>query len=124
MMWRKQVGVTLLELLVALFIFALSAGALLKIVGEHGRHVAQLEARYFAQVAAHNHLARLHLEKQWPSLGKRGESLELAGHPFYRVELVETTDNELIRRVSSRVHESDEDGPILGELQAFMGPEP
>jgi general secretion pathway protein I len=120
--------VTLLELLVALFIFALAAGGLLKIVGEHGRHAGQLEARYFAQLAAHNHLAELHLQPAWPALGTRTRRVELAGRTFVLIEQVDKTDNPQVRQVTARVvgeeKGEDDEGPVLGELQAFMGPTP
>ncbi|GAB3375872.1 type II secretion system minor pseudopilin GspI [Azotobacter armeniacus] len=116
----QQRGVTLLELLVALSIFALSAGALLKIVGEHGRHAGQLEIRYFAQLAAQNHLANLHLRPSWPALGKRTQEVDLAGHRFTLTEKVEKTDNPLIRRVTARM--TNDNDQVLTELQAFMGP--
>jgi len=121
---RRQSGVTLLELLVALFIFALSAGALLKIVGEHARHAEQLETRYFAELAAHNHLAELHLLPTWPALGKRSQEVELGGRAFTLTDQVETTDNQLIRRVIVRARLDPDGGSVLGELQAFMGPTP
>ncbi|SEJ46522.1 general secretion pathway protein I [Azotobacter beijerinckii] len=118
----RQHGLTLLELLVALSIFALAAGALLKIVGEHGRHAGQLELRYFAQLAAQNHLASLHLQPAWPALGKRTRKVELAGHRFTLTEQVEGTDNPDIRRVTART--TGDGDRLLSELQAFMGATP
>ena len=118
----RQHGLTLLEVLVALSIFALAAGALLKIVGEHGRHAGQLELRYFAQLAAQNHLANLHLQPAWPATGKRTRKVALAGYRFTLTEQVEGTDNPDIRRVTTRT--TGDDGRLLSELQAFMGATP
>jgi len=118
----RQQGVTLLELLVALAIFALSASALLRILGEHGRHAGVLETRYFAQLAAHNHLAELHLQPIWPAEGRRTRQVELGGHAYSLTELVEHTDDADIRRVTIRM--SGESGQLLSELQAFMGSPP
>lgn len=115
-----QRGFTLLELLVALAIFALSAGALLKTLGEQGRNAGQLEARYFAQLAARNQLSRLHLQPAWPDLGERDHDIELAGRRFALTQSVRKTDSPSIRRVTLSV--SGDAGQILAELEAFMGP--
>lgn len=124
----RQQGVTLLELLVALFIFALAAGTLLKIVGEHARHAEQLESRYFAELAAHNHLATLQLLPAWPAIGQRKQRVELAGRHYLLLERVETTDTPLIRKVtvdaSQEIEGVDAAAPLLAQLQAFMGPTP
>ncbi|WP_207062851.1 type II secretion system minor pseudopilin GspI [Motiliproteus sp. SC1-56] len=121
---RAERGVTLLELLVALFIFSLAAGALLKVVGEQGRHAEALEVRYFAELLAHNHLVALHLQPAWPALGERSEILEMAGRSFRVIEQVEKTDTPTVRRVTARVRLAEGSASVLSELQAFMGPTP
>ncbi|SIR02263.1 type II secretion system minor pseudopilin GspI [Marinobacterium stanieri] len=124
----RQRGVTLLELLVALFIFAVAVGALLKVLGEQARIVETLEQRYFAQLVAHNHLAELRLQQTWPALGQRNQKRSLAGLDLRLVEDVTETDDPALRRVATRVYSADADlsneSPPLAEIQAFMGATP
>lgn len=124
---RCQQGMSLLELLVAVFIFAVAAGGLFKIIGENSRHTEQLELRFFAQLAAHNALIELQLQPQWPGLGKNSHKADQGGRGFILNRTVETTDNKLIRKITVRASldsRASEAPPVLAELQAFMGPTP
>jgi len=125
---RGQRGVTLLELLVALFIFAVAVGALLKVVGGQARITGQLEVRYFAELAAHNHLAELHLQSVRPAVGRRDYKQNMAGLTLKVVEEVAETDDPRLRRVVTRVYLEEQDltgePAPLAELQAFMGEAP
>ncbi|MFT6913738.1 MAG: general secretion pathway protein I [Motiliproteus sp.] len=121
---RLQRGMSLLELLVAVFIFAVAAGALFKVIGENSRHTQQLELRFFAQLAANNALIELQLQPQWPDLGKHSQEVDLAGRRFNLTRAVEETDNDLIRKVILSASILDTNLQPLAELQAFMGPTP
>ncbi len=117
----NQTGMSLLELLAATFIFAIAAGGMFKIIGENSRHTAQLELRYFAQLAANNALIELHLQKSWPPLGSHQQQSSQGGREFEVTRKVEATDNKFIRKVS--LSAGLEDQPDLVELHAFVGPE-
>ena len=128
---KRQQGMSLLELLVAVFIFAVAAGGLFKVIGENSRHTEQLELRFFAQLAANNALIELQLLPQWPSLGKRTDRVDLGGRRFSISRNVEATDNALIRKVTINTGLADSNTDRLSaatqplaELQAFMGPTP
>ncbi|MEH6822970.1 MAG: type II secretion system minor pseudopilin GspI [Motiliproteus sp.] len=123
----RQQGMSLLELLVAVFIFAVAAGGMFKVIGENSRHTEQLELRFFAQLAANNALIELQLQPQWPSLGKDTHEVDLGGRRFSLSRRVETTDNKLVRKITLNAAIESGDGtqqPPLAELQAFMGPTP
>ncbi|MFT5719912.1 MAG: general secretion pathway protein I [Motiliproteus sp.] len=122
-----QRGMSLLELLVAVFIFAVAAGGLFKVIGENSRHTQQLELRFFAQLAANNALIELQLQPRWPDLGKHSQQVDLGGRRFSLTHLVEETDNKLIRKVRLRASSAstlDAKPQPLAELEAFMGPTP
>ena len=61
-----QRGLTLLEVMVALLIFALTGTAVLKAAGEHLSSVGQIESVTFANWVASNRLNQLQLDTTWP----------------------------------------------------------
>ncbi|KLV07841.1 general secretion pathway protein GspI [Photobacterium aquae] len=73
---------TLLEVLVALAIFATAALGVMKAVSQHLNTLGYLEEKTFAAMVADNELAKLRLSGEIPSSLKRGKS-ELAGREWY-----------------------------------------
>ena len=59
-------GMTLLEVLIALFIFALTGTAIMKAASDHLTGVGQIEDITFATWVANNRLTQLHINKTWP----------------------------------------------------------
>ena len=62
----KQKGLTLLEVMLALMIFALAGTAAVKVATEHLNGVSQIENMTFATWVANNRLTQVQLETQWP----------------------------------------------------------
>lgn len=118
----RQGGMTLLEVMVALFLFAVAVGGLLKAMGESARHAERLENRYFAQQVAQNRLVTLQLQPRWPAIGVRTGTADLGGRHYRWQQRVETTPDTRIRRVTVRVGSTDRD--TLVERAAFMGETP
>lgn len=117
-----QRGMSLLELLVAVAVFAVAAGGLFKVLGESARHTQALESRYFAQQVAHNQLVSLHLQPQWPGVGRSSGKVEFAGREFHWHQVVTATEDSAIRKVALSAG-LDKEAP-LAELLAFMGEQP
>ncbi|OAN19214.1 type II secretion system protein GspI [Photobacterium jeanii] len=78
---KQQRGMTLLEVLVALAVFATAALSVMKAVSQHINTMGYLEEKTFAALVADNELARLQLTGV-PTSTKRGES-EMAGRKWY-----------------------------------------
>ncbi|MGF1785381.1 type II secretion system minor pseudopilin GspI [Photobacterium swingsii] len=92
---KTQRGMTLLEVLVALAVFATAALSVMKAVSQHINTMGYLEEKTFAAMVADNELARLQLNGKIPTSSKRGES-ELAGRKWYwTVSSTKTTDGYL-----------------------------
>lgn len=91
----QQRGFTLLEVLVALAIFAVAALSIMKAVSQHLNTVSYLEEKTFASMVADNQLAQLQLSGEIPSSIKRGKS-ELAGREWYwTIKSTKTADGYL-----------------------------
>ena len=91
---RKQQGMTLLEVMLALIILATSGLAVMKSASETLNNQAYLQQKTLALWVASNRLVELKLQEQWPSESWKNESEELAGNTWYlRYQTVATGDN-------------------------------
>ncbi|MFC3094097.1 type II secretion system minor pseudopilin GspI [Alteromonas sediminis] len=89
-------GLTLLEVLVAIAIFAIVGTAILKAVGDNLYSVEQVESITIASWVANNQLARIELEKKWPIRNNARGSVNMAGRDWYwRQQVLDTNDSEL-----------------------------
>ncbi|RUO75785.1 type II secretion system minor pseudopilin GspI [Idiomarina seosinensis] len=71
-----QSGFTLIEVMVALAIFALAAVAALQAASGHISGLSSLQDKTYAQYVASNRLAELALQRSWPiSDNKTGEAM-------------------------------------------------
>ncbi|MEZ9231598.1 type II secretion system minor pseudopilin GspI [Vibrio amylolyticus] len=91
---RKNRGMTLLEVLIALAIFATAAISVIRSVGQHINTLSHLEERTFAAMVVDNQMAKVMLAPQ--ALSEKKGSEELAGQKWYwQVTPIETSDGLL-----------------------------
>lgn len=79
----KQAGMTLLEVMVALGVFAAAGLAIMNTASEHVRSLSYLQEKTFATWVASNQLVQLKLEKKWPSATWIKGKSEMAGQDWY-----------------------------------------
>lgn len=115
-------GFTLVEVMVAVAIFALAGGAVMKAVYEHLRSITVLEQITFATWVANNELTRTTLEStiKWPlDKQKKGEE-EMVGQIWYwEREVVKTADDKLYQVTITVSLEADLTNPITS-VASFM----
>ncbi|PCE68336.1 type II secretion system minor pseudopilin GspI [Salinivibrio sp. YCSC6] len=78
MMPKTQHGMTLLEVLVAVAIFAVAALSVMKATGQHTRSLSRLEQKTLAAMVADNQLAEVVLSGKVPDKATQGTT-EMAG---------------------------------------------
>lgn len=116
----KRNGFTLIEVMLAMSIFAMAAVAALQVASGHLRNIGILEARTFATMVAANEMARVHADDTWPPQNGRSGQVELAERDwFWEQQTVETVTDDL-REVTIIVR-SAEDGPEEARLSGFVG---
>ena len=118
----KQRGFTLVEILVALAVVAITLSAGLQATGALTRAATRQSDQWLAQLCAENELARLRLSTEWPGIGEAENSCEQGGRAL-RVRLnVQATPNPNFRRIEARVDDAAAaDGVTLLSLSTVLG---
>ena len=93
---RSQFGFTLLEVLVALVILAVSASALIKVADNNASNAAYLKEKTFAQWIAANKITEMRIQHRWPETGSQSGRLFFAGIEWaWKVKTSNTQDQEI-----------------------------
>jgi len=129
-MKQRNQGFTLLEVLIALVILALSLGAVIQSAGSYTANQAYLRDRTFAQWVAHNQLVTALMSTDWPDTGQsKGEAefpkagAETGGREWRWVMQVTQTPEEGLRRLDIDVFllNAEDDESPLASLSGFKG---
>ncbi|UPQ82961.1 MULTISPECIES: type II secretion system minor pseudopilin GspI [Pseudomonas] len=95
---RSQ-GFTLLEVLVALAIFAIVAAVVLTAAGRSVNNAGRLEALILAGWIADNRLTELQLQQPAPSVGREDLELEFGGRQWQTLSDVQTSGTPGLLRI-------------------------
>lgn len=115
-------GFTLIEIMVALTVVALTLGAGIQAAGALTRQAERQTDQWLAQLCAENELARLRLSTQWPGLGESESACEQGGRTL-RVRLgIQATPNPNFRRIEARVDDpTGTEATVLLSLSTVLG---
>lgn len=116
---RSGRGFTLVEVLVALAITALSLGAGMKAAGALTDNAQRLGDVTAAHWCADNALAGLRLARQFPNVGDADFGCNQLGRDYSGVIRAQTTPNPNFRRVDAVV--SDAEGRVLVSISTVIG---
>jgi general secretion pathway protein I len=112
-------GFTLIEVLVALAIVAITLGAGIKAAGSLTDNVQRLAEVSAAQWCADNQLAGLRLARQFPGVGDADFVCEQLGRTYQGKLIIRPTPNPNFRRVDARV--SNDAGQFVLSLSTVLG---
>ena len=76
---KKQAGMTLIEVMVALAVFALAGLAMMQATLQQTRQLGRMEEKTLAGWLADNQLVQLRLENRWPALSWSETTVQAAG---------------------------------------------
>ena len=122
-MKRSRVsGFTLLEVLVALAVLALSMGAAIKAVSDYTNNQAYLRDRTIAIWVARNVLVRFQVENEWPDVGERKGTEEMGNREWRWLGVISQTEEAELRRLDVKVFtlESEDDESPISVLSGFL----
>lgn len=118
----KQKGFTLLEVMVAMAILAISLAAAIKAATEVTVNTAYLKEKTIAQWVATNKINEIRLQKNWPQIGRSNGDVRMAGVEWYWKLEVKKTPDDNIRRLELQVMPlKDKDKGSSAFITAFMG---
>ncbi len=115
---RAVRGFTLIEVLVALGIVAISLMAGLRATTALTHNAMRQSAVLLAQLCAENELVKIRLSRQMPGVGDSSVACEQAGRRFDVAVSVRPTPNPNFLRVDAQVHEDN--APVL-QLSTVIG---
>lgn len=120
---RVRAGFTLLELLVALAVFALAAAAILNLSAENSRLAQHLHTRAMAGIVANNLAVEATVAPLPPAAGSG--TAALAGQTWAWTRTTTPTDDAALVRIDIQVSEPEAaDGAVAASLTLFRDAAP
>ncbi|MGP9802988.1 type II secretion system minor pseudopilin GspI [Rheinheimera sp. NSM] len=117
----KRNGFTLLELLVAMAIFATAGMAIMQASSAHIRSLSQLDDLTIASYIANNQMQQALLDKDWPGKEKSQQQVEMANRQWlWQQQLSKLPDDDL-RLVQISVSLAETPDQVLYQLQSYKG---
>jgi general secretion pathway protein I len=116
----KQPGFTLIEVMLAMAVFAVAGVALLGVADNNYRHISFLEEKMLADWVASNQLVELSLATTWPPKNNRKGNVDMAGRTWYWQQKVVKTDNDLLRQVTMEVRVNEDDELVSASLATYL----
>ena len=105
---NRDAGFTLIEVMVALTIIAISLGALLNASGTQASSVTYLKQKTLAHWVAVNELTQVRIGNEFPDIGDKKGSTTMANHEWYWIRTTKKTEDKDARQVTFKLY-SDED---------------
>jgi general secretion pathway protein I len=118
----KLAGFTLLEVLVALAVFAIAGTALLGSTQNNISHLSRIDKQTIARWVADNQLVELQLATQWPPKNAKGDVRMAEQKWYWQLQVVKTTDANM-RAVTVNIFDAaDSDKPIYALMTYVANP--
>jgi general secretion pathway protein I len=101
---KSLAGFTLIEVMVALTIIAISLGALLSTSGTQANSASYLKQKTIAHWVALNELSRIRISGEFPDIGNKKDSIKMANHEWYWIRTTKKTADDNTREVTYKVY--------------------
>lgn len=116
----KNTGFTLIEVMIALSIFAVMAAAISRTASQNADTVLYLEEKTLASFVAENRLNQIKLTG-FPAATQTKDDVEMANREWHITTKVEETPLPNFRRIEIKVAKMSDKESFLVSLTGFMG---
>ncbi len=100
---KRLAGFTLLEMLIALAIFAVTALGAMKLVNQTVEQQQRMEEKTLALWLAENQIAEIRIDSRWPNQGMRNETVDFGQRQWQVVTTVSQTSSKVLREIRVEV---------------------
>ncbi|WP_333606957.1 type II secretion system minor pseudopilin GspI [Arsukibacterium sp.] len=114
-------GFTLLEILLALAIFATAGVAIMQASGGHIRAISQLEEQTIAAIIANNQLQQALISKQWPPRELEQGEVSMANRDWLWQLKASTVPDADLRQLQLEVRLAEQPDVLVYQLVTFVG---
>lgn len=113
-------GFTLIEVMVAMAVFAIAGVALIASTSTHFTNLSVLETKMLANWVASNQLVEASLEQSWPLKNNKKGKVELAGREWFWQQKIAKTNDKNMSQVSIEIRLKETDKLSLSSLSTYV----
>jgi general secretion pathway protein I len=115
----KNNGFTLIEVMVALTIIAISLGALLSTSGTQANSAGYLKLKTLAHWVAVNEMTQLRIAREFPATSDKKGSTKMADKEWYWTRTTKKTEDKDARQVTFTVYQDKSRKKNLSSLTGY-----
>ena len=116
----KIKGFTLIEVMLAMAIFAIAGVAMLGAASNNFTNLTHLEKKVVADWIASNQLVAARLEEKWPPQNNKKGKVEMAGKEWFWLQKVVDTTDKNMRAIVMEVRLDDKDEQPVSSLMTYV----
>lgn len=117
---KKSIGFTLIEVMLAMAVFAIAGIALISAADSNTRNISHLENKLFASWVASNQLVEATLATTWPPKNNKKGEVTLANRTwFWQQKVLKTTDKDM-RAIVMEVRMQEDEKFALASLTTYV----
>jgi len=117
---KASTGFTLIEVMLAMAVFAIAGVALLTTADNHFRNMSHLESKMLTNWIASNQLVEATLEQKWPPKNNKKGKVELAGKEWFWLQKVTKTTDKNMRAVVIEVRATEQQKTAISSLMTYV----